>query len=246
MGVAVMAAFAVGLGLGYQLARAPAEPTPTVLSETPPPIEAAEAARAGSAPSEPSRSMAELPRAEASAPPLLETPRTVASAPERAAAPSQPAAPTPPRLSISTRPAGARVVVEGRDVGVTPVTVSDLAPGRYTVRVTREGYVAQEQRVTVSAGRPVQSLAIPLRPAPAPSAAPRAGAGTAPLIVESRPAGAPVFVNGQQIGQTPMAIAEIPVGEHAVRRELGGDRGWISPVRVVSGERNRVAASLEP
>jgi hypothetical protein len=114
------------------------------------------------------------------------------------------------------------------------------------VRVTRDGYVSQEQRVTVTAGRPVQSVALTLRPVPAAPAAPGPAATTASLVVESRPSGARVFVDGKLIGQTPMAIAEMPVGEHAVRLELEGYRGWVTPVRIVAGERTRVAASLEP
>jgi hypothetical protein len=69
---------------------------------------------------------------------------------------------------------------------------------------------------------------------------------TASLLVESRPVGARIVVNGTLVGTTPMAIAEMPVGDHDVRLELDGYRRWRTSVRVVAGERNRVAASLEP
>jgi hypothetical protein len=38
----------------------------------------------------------------------------------------------------------------------------------------------------------------------------------------------------------------VPIGSHAVRLELSGYTTWSSSVRVVAGEQNRVAASLEP
>ena len=153
------------------------------------------------------------------------------------------------RLLIRSTPAGARVVLDGRDIGKTPLTVRDLARGAHTVRVLRDGYVAEERRVIVSAARPAQSLAIVLaraRPAAGgPSTPTRPGPSVAALSVESRPAGASVFLDGKLVGRTPLQVGQIAAGEHAVRLELDGYRHWFSAVHVVPGERRRVAASLD-
>ena len=50
-------------------------------------------------------------------------------------------------LNVESRPAGARVIFDGRPVGVTPLVLPGLAPGTYTVRVELDGY----QPVTASA-----------------------------------------------------------------------------------------------
>jgi len=63
--------------------------------------------------------------------------------------------------------------------------------------------------------------------------------------VESRPAGAKVFIDGKLSGTTPLVLPQIGAGEHAVRLEHDGYQRWSSSVRVMSGERNRVTASLE-
>src|SRR5690606_17793543 len=55
---------------------------------------------------------------------------TVAPAP----AATPPAAKTG-TLLIESRPSGATALVNGRSVGVTPVTIEDLAPGAYTVQM---------------------------------------------------------------------------------------------------------------
>lgn len=153
------------------------------------------------------------------------------------------------RLLIRSTPAGARVALDGRDVGETPLTVRDVARGAHTVRVARDGYVADQRRVVVSAARPAQSLTIALartRPAvAAPSAPPKAGQPMAALNVESRPAGASVFLDGKLIGRTPLQVGEVAPGDHTVRLELDGYRRWLSSVHVVAGERGRVAASLD-
>jgi hypothetical protein len=62
--------------------------------------------------------------------------------------------------------------------------------------------------------------------------------------VESRPAGASVFLDGKLIGTTPLQLTT-DAGDHLVRLEREGYRQWSSTVRIVGGERHRVAASLE-
>jgi hypothetical protein len=57
-----------------------------------------------------------------------------------AAAAAPVAASTPGTLVIESRPAGARVVIDGREHGRTPVTVPSLPPGDYAVAISLTGY----------------------------------------------------------------------------------------------------------
>jgi hypothetical protein len=63
--------------------------------------------------------------------------------------------------------------------------------------------------------------------------------------VDSRPTGAKVYLDGKLMGDTPLSLQTVAVGEHAVRLEREGYRRWLSSVRVVASEQNRVTASLE-
>jgi serine/threonine-protein kinase len=155
---------------------------------------------------------------------------------------------------VRTTPAGARVLVDGRDVGKTPLTIPNLARGAHTVRVMRDGYTSVDRRVSITTGEPTATLSLNLTRTPAPatraaSPPPAAQANAAreqtPLLVESRPSGATVFLDGKRVGTTPMSLPSVMAGSHAVRLELAGFRPWTASVRVVTGERNRVAASLE-
>ena len=160
---------------------------------------------------------------------------------------------TPPteavgRVLVRSSPAGARVTLDGRDVGVTPVTLRALTFGTHTVLITRDGYLDDERRVAVSATRPAQSLIVELSRTR--DGRPNAGEGTptrftAGLVVESRPSGAKVFLNGEPVGSTPLNLSSVVAGSHALRLELDGYRRWTSSIRVVAGEPNRVTASLE-
>ncbi len=150
------------------------------------------------------------------------------------------------RLTVRSMPAGARVLVDGRDVGTTPVTVGKLTRGTHAVRVLHDGYVAQERRASITAGRPSPSLTVRLTRADA-AARTKAPASrlTASLAVESRPSGARVLLDGKLVGTTPMLIDAVPAGVHAVRLDLNGYRRWTSSVGIAAGEKHRVAGSLE-
>jgi hypothetical protein len=157
---------------------------------------------------------------------------------------------------VRSNPSGARVEVDGRGRGETPLTLTDLKPGTYTLRVSRSGYAATQRRLTLPPGRRSQTLDFRLQRAaaaaprePSPRDTPAAASGGARflggLLVESRPTGARVYVDGRLLGTTPMTVPELRAGSHVVRLELDGHRRWTASVQVVAGERTRVAASLE-
>ena len=83
---------------------------------------------------------------------------------ETATEPTTAAAPRlEPQLTVITEPVGARVTVNGIGWGITPVTIRYLAPGTKRVRVTRDGYRAEERLIQVEAGGRTATLRIPLR-----------------------------------------------------------------------------------
>jgi hypothetical protein len=179
------------------------------------------------------------------------TPAAAATPAPAPAAPRASEARPSGRLVVRTRPSGARVEINGRSRGTSPLTLTDLPYGRHTVRITQDGYTAAQRRVTLSARRPAHSLDVPLTrtaraAAPASRASePSGNAYVGSVVVESRPAGAQVFLDGRGVGVTPLSIPSVPIGSHVVRLELSGHKRWSTPIRVVAGERVRVAASLE-
>jgi cytoskeletal protein RodZ len=77
--------------------------------------------------------------------------------------------PPPPNavteLVVTTQPPGARVTVNGIAWGITPVTIHHLPPGAKQIRVTKEGYAAQERLLRLDQGRR-QALDISLESVP--------------------------------------------------------------------------------
>jgi cytoskeletal protein RodZ len=66
-------------------------------------------------------------------------------------------------LSVTSAPAGARVLVNGIARGQTPLTIRHLAPGTTRVRLVLDGYISDERTVPVGDGGPA-ALNVTLRP----------------------------------------------------------------------------------
>ncbi len=150
------------------------------------------------------------------------------------------AAPLYGTLSVTSEPAGARVLVDDVFVGYTPLRYGTTS-GDHTVNVELEGYESFESTVSVLGGetRDVQA-----------SLGAEARLGQAGF--ESNPSGAQVYVDGQLIGTTPTATANLTEGEHQARFVLAGfDDTSVyftvsaGSVQIVSGELRSQQGTLE-
>jgi eukaryotic-like serine/threonine-protein kinase len=174
--VAMLAAgIALGIPLGYLMAPSgqtappaataplPAPPAAAPPAAAPPPVPAAPApATANAAPAPVPATPAPTPSAP---PPATRTDTaTPAPAARKPADVQAPAArkPPPPRpkttaafvgsLSVVSRPAGATVTLDGRIVGVTPLTLPEVAAGSHAVRLDLAGYLMWSASTQVVAG----------------------------------------------------------------------------------------------
>jgi hypothetical protein len=113
-------------------------------------------------------------------------------------------------LAVQSRPPGARVIIDGKEQGVTPTTVR-LPSGPHVLEVQVGKAEPRVIPLTITAG--VQtSQYIELRDV----------AVTGSLAIKSDPPGARITIDGQPRGTTPANIPNLTVGDHAVVLELGG------------------------
>lgn len=113
-------------------------------------------------------------------------------------------------LSIDSAPSGARVTIDGREAGTTPITVPRLSTGTHRLRFELEGHAPHEGPVEVRADR-TTAITQPLRPI----AAGPIERGRLTITSEPR---AVVYYDGERLGETPLDRVELPAG--VVRLEL--------------------------
>jgi hypothetical protein len=114
-------------------------------------------------------------------------------------------------LSVQTNPAGATIVVDGQQRGISPLSVQ-LKPGRHVVELVTDGDV-RTIPVTITAGGQVsQFIEIP-----------RAASALGELQIRTEPAGAQVTVDGRVLGRSPLTAEGLTPGQHTVvvENELG-------------------------
>lgn len=136
-------------------------------------------------------------------------------------------------ISVASSPSGADLFLDGGYRGRTPITISDIVPGRRELVLDLPGYVRFEDPVEVETG--VMTYLDPVL-----TAAPATGF----VAVASSPPGAVVFVDGGYRGVTPL---EVPAaaGARRVDLDLAGYADWTTTIQVENGSTVEVDATLQ-
>jgi hypothetical protein len=114
--------------------------------------------------------------------------------------------PQPATLTITTRPEGAQVSIDGEARGVTPLTLA-ISPGPHTLTV-RAGDQERVMPLTAAAGSDI------VRDLEMTVAAPAAALGG--LTVATDPPGARVAIDGRPAGTSPVSVEGLAAGTHTV------------------------------
>ncbi len=130
----------------------------------------------------------------------------------------------PGLLSVTTKPeSGAAVLVDGTNVGSTPLSGIEIPPGEHEVMVRAERYREFQTRISVEGAGSVASLDVELV------------SMFAAVTFVSDPAGATVRVGQKSYGPTPVTMA-LREGEHGYEALLPARKPQRGRIRVVGGE----------
>jgi hypothetical protein len=141
--------------------------------------------------------------------------------------------------------AGYRIGLGRRPLPVAEVTQPAPPPGTDVV-VPPPLAPAQEATPPKDTAEVPETAAAP-RGATHPVVAPRAKSESlvGSLLVETRPPGARVVLDGKALGVTPLTVPDVRPGSHPLRLERVGYKTLVTSVIVKSGERARIAVTLE-
>lgn len=130
----------------------------------------------------------------------------------------------PGLVSIDTAGlSGARVKIDGVDVGQTPISNIEVEPGQHNLTVSLERYLDHSETIEVEGRQVEQSFSANLNPA------------WAVVEFSTSPPGAEVLIDGQVRGNTPLA-AEILQGSRDVTLKLSGHKAWQDDFDVIAGQ----------
>jgi formylglycine-generating enzyme required for sulfatase activity len=129
---------------------------------------------------------------------------------------------------------GARVRIDGVDIGQTPLLNVQVEPGEHQLSISKDRYLDFGEAITVEGRSVEQSYAARLEPA------------WATVSLSTSPSGADILVDGELIGSTPMN-AEIIQGQRDLVLKLAGHKAWQEEFDVLAGEDFSVPlVELEP
>jgi hypothetical protein len=134
-------------------------------------------------------------------------------------------------LAVASVPSGAVVILDGKELGLTPFSRPGLAPGRYSLLVEKDGYAPWEKNVTIF---PAQYSIW--------TASLRSLYGS--LSVRSSPSHASVTLDGSEVGYTPLTLSRISAGTHQVTVSKEGYIAEEREARVPSADITLLLVSL--
>lgn len=114
------------------------------------------------------------------------------------------------RVSLTTNPSGASVIVDGQDRGTTPILLYDLAPGRHHVKFRCAGYEESNRFFDTREGPYVERNTVL-----------KEQKGL--LLLRSEPEGCDIQIDGVSVGRTPRLVTHLSVRDvHTVRLRKAG------------------------
>ncbi len=134
-------------------------------------------------------------------------------------------------VTIRSEPAGATILADGEQVGVTPATI-ELLEGSHEVSLSKDGFSAWDGTVVAMPNMAQTLPLVELQPA------------DARLIVNTIPRGANVTVNGRYRGQSPITLSLAPDVDYEIGLSKAGYGVTTRNLRLASNASESIMVDL--
>jgi formylglycine-generating enzyme required for sulfatase activity len=118
---------------------------------------------------------------------------------------------------------GARVIIDGLEVGITPISNLEVKAGQRVLEIQMDNYQDIKTEVQITGCPEEQSFDFALVP------------GWSDVFISSIPEGAVVSVGGKPVGNTPLTI-ELPEGTYQLQIRAEGFKTWQTPLAVAPNQ----------
>ena len=123
------------------------------------------------------------------------------------------------RVTITSQPAGASVIIDGMDKGTTPITLFDIAPGRHHLKYRLPGYEERDRFFDTNDGPYIEKNEV-------------LEEVKGLLLLKTDPPDCDIQIDGVSIGRTPKLITHLPArGTYSIRLRKAGYQNQTISVR---------------
>ena len=136
-------------------------------------------------------------------------------------------------IAIDSVPRGARVMVNGKSAGSTPLTV-EFPAGEHELVLTAERFKPWREVIAVKANQPRKLETVQLQPA------------DGILTVRTNPAGANVMVGSSFAGRTPIELNLAAETQHLIHIYKAGYEKTNRKIKIISEESKTLTIALKP
>jgi hypothetical protein len=132
-------------------------------------------------------------------------------------------------LDVMTDPAGANIVIDGKDHGTTPNTIYNLPIGDCNVQLSKSGYATVTKTVVITDGKSTELIetlstgSTAVDSLSATSANGQTSSNERAVIISSNPSEAKLYIDGNMVGITPYN-GVLNLGNHILRVEQGMEK----------------------
>ena len=127
-------------------------------------------------------------------------------------------------VTLTSKPEGATVTLDGREIGKTPLASYPLAKGKHVLQLSLTGYQARSLEIEINQGSLNNLGVVPLVHE------------IGQLSIKSEPAALAVEIVDSDrkttLGNTPMAVDNMPVGKYTVRIKRSGWPDFVQEIDV--------------
>ncbi len=135
-------------------------------------------------------------------------------------------------LSVASIPSGGEVVIDGKNLGITPVALDTFPSGEHRLTVILDNFEPYNEQIQIVLNQR-SNIKAELKE-------------LCSLYCISAPQGVKVKLDGKSHGHTPLTIVNIKGGSHQVSLHHPGYISYSTEVNTVSGKMDSVKYALEP
>ncbi len=135
------------------------------------------------------------------------------------------------KIVINSKPDGADIKINGVPTGKTPLVISEIEYGKYTIKISKRDYETKTEYISLYSEN-TKTINTRLLP------------GKAKLTIKGSPAGADILINNELAGNMPLTKNEMDAGEYSIRITASGYENQKAKIKLLPNKTSDIKIDL--